>query len=125
MKQSAFEERYASDWQGFEAWLAYRDKHGRRSKDDAPAPSLADEQVRVVVPSERHLLVKPAVVRLLQFEDELAGALGPAAVVVLLGLGVEVPPRAHGVVPARRAVVAFGRPLSRLVRLPSGLVRNA
>lgn len=45
MKQSAFEERYASDWQGFEAWLAYRDKHGRRSKDDAAAPALADEQV--------------------------------------------------------------------------------
>ena len=62
--------------------------------------------MRLLIPGEANGLIGAAIVRLLQIENQIAGARVPFAVLALSCFGVEIPAGTRSVVPARCAGIA-------------------
>jgi uncharacterized membrane protein SpoIIM required for sporulation len=75
MKQAAFEERYATDWQRFEQWLDSNDATSRKKKY-APAITLAD---REIPRAYRHICQLLALARERQYSPDLIDRLNRLA----------------------------------------------
>jgi uncharacterized membrane protein SpoIIM required for sporulation len=75
MKQAAFEERYATDWQRFEQWLDSNDATSRKKKY-TPAITLAD---REIPRAYRHICQLLALARERQYSPDLIDRLNRLA----------------------------------------------